>query len=179
MSRIQRNAAWSLLCVSLLTACADNNDADLRAFMDEVKSRPKGRIDPLPTIQTVAPFAYQASTMRSPFEPPVVVRKLARAAGGPKVRPDLNRVKQYLEQYPISQLAMVGTLAQASTQFGLVQDGEGVVHRVRRGDYMGTDHGKVLSVADGSIELIEIVSDGTGGWVERARTVSLKSAEAQ
>ena len=89
----------------------------------------------------------------------------------------MNRVKQYLEQFPISQLAMVGTLAQSNTQYGLIQDGEGVVHRVRRGDYMGTDHGKVLTVAEGSIELIEIVSDGTGGWVERARTVSLKSAE--
>lgn len=177
MNRITRSAAFGLLSALLLTGCGNDDFSDLQAFMDEVKSRPKGRIEPLPTIQTVAPFAYQASTMRSPFEPPVVVRKVARAAGGPKVEPDANRVKQYLEQFPIGQLAMVGTLAQSNTQYGLIQDAEGVVHRVRRGDYMGTDHGKVLSVAEGAIELIEIVSDGTGGWVERARTVSLKGAE--
>ena len=177
MSRMLRTVG--LLCVLFATGCADNDFSDLQTFMDEVKSRPKGRIEPLPTIQTIAPFAYQASTMRSPFEPPVVVRRVERAAGGPKVEPDLNRVPQYLEQFPIAQLAMVGTLAQSGTQYGLVQDGEGVVHRVRRGDYMGTDHGKVLSVAEGAIELLEIVSDGTGGWVERARTVSLKGAEAQ
>jgi len=40
---------------------------------------------------------------------------------------------------------------------------------------MGTDHGEVHIIEEGSIELIEIVPDGTGGWVERARTVALGS----
>jgi type IV pilus assembly protein PilP len=38
---------------------------------------------------------------------------------------------------------------------------------------MGTDHGRIQDIAETAIELIEIVPDGTGGWVERARTVSL------
>lgn len=164
-----------LLCSALiLTGCGGSGDqADLQAFMDEVKSRPKGRIDPLPPFEQVPPFAYQAAVMRSPFEPPVVVRKVQRAAGGPQVEPDSNRVKQFLEQFTIGQLAMVGTLEQGRSLFALVRDGEGGVHRVQRGDFMGTDHGKVLSIAEAGIELIEIVPDGTGGWVERARTVAL------
>ena len=66
-----------ILSLSLLVSvggCVDNDDSDLKAFMDEVKARPKGRIPPLPTIKTVAPFAYQASTMRSPFEPPIILK---------------------------------------------------------------------------------------------------------
>ncbi|MGI9328689.1 MAG: pilus assembly protein PilP [Pseudomonadales bacterium] len=164
-----------LLCSALLlTGCGSSNEhGDLQAFMDEVESRPKGRIDPLPPFEQVPPFAYQASAMRSPFEPPVVVRKVERNAGGPQVKPDSNRVKQFLEQFTIGQLAMVGTLEQSNKLFALIRDGEGGVHRVQRGDYMGSDHGKIEIIAEAGIELIEIVPDGTGGWVERARTVAL------
>ena len=98
---------------------------------------------------------------------------MERASGGAKVQPDLNRVKQFLEQFPIATLAMVGTLAQGDRLYALVRDGEGGVHRVQLGDYMGTDYGRIQKIAESELELIEIVPDGTGGWVERARTVAL------
>jgi type IV pilus assembly protein PilP len=163
----------SVFALASLSACSPSKDySDLNAFMDEVDSRPRGRIEPLPPIETIPPFSYLASNQRSPFEPPVVLKRVDRQ-DGPKVTPDFNRVKQFLEQYAISQLAMVGTLAQGPVVFGLIQDGDGGVHRVQAGDFMGTDHGKIQNVGDTSIELIEIVPDGTGGWVERERTVSL------
>ena len=163
----------SMLAVALFAACIPDTDySDLNAFMDEVDSRPRGRIQPLPPIETVPPFSYLASNKRSPFEPPVVLKRVERQSG-PKVQPDFNRVKQYLEQYPIAQLSMVGTLAQGSVTYALVQDGDGGVHRVQPGDFMGTDHGRIQGVGDTSIDLIEIVPDGIGGWVERERTVSL------
>ncbi|MCZ6854060.1 MAG: pilus assembly protein PilP, partial [Gammaproteobacteria bacterium] len=83
------------------------------------------------------------------------------------------RVRQFLEQFTIGNLAMVGTLAQGTAMYALIKDREGGVHRVQRGDYMGTDHGQIQTIGEASIELIEIVPDGTGGWVERSRTVSL------
>jgi type IV pilus assembly protein PilP len=55
--------------------------------MEEVQSRPPGRIEPLPPFEQVPPFAYQASNMRSPFEPPVQVKRVDRAQGGPQVQP--------------------------------------------------------------------------------------------
>ncbi len=157
-----------------LSGCGVSRDySDIESFMDEVDSRPRGRIEPLPPIETVPPFSYMASTKRSPFEPPIVIKKVDRQ-NGPQVTPDMNRVKQFLEQYTIGQLSMVGTLAQGGTTFALIEDGDGGVHRVRRGDYMGTDHGRIEIVSDTSIELIEIVPDGIGGWVQRARTVALQ-----
>lgn len=159
--------------LALMGGCSPNMDySDLNAYMDEVDSRPKGRIEPLPPIETFKPFKYLAGNKRSPFEPPVVLKRVDRK-DGPKVTPDFNRVKQFLEQFTISRLAMVGTLAQGPVTYALIQDGDGGVHRVQSGDFMGTDHGRVLAVRDTSIELIEIVPDGTGGWVERERTVSL------
>ena len=166
---------FSMMVLAGLAACSPSTDySDLDAFMDEVDSRPRGRIEPLPPIETVPPFSYLASNKRSPFEPPVVLKRVDRQ-DGPKVTPDFNRVKQFLEQFPIAQLSMVGTLAQGPVQYALIKDGEGGVHRVQLGDFMGTDHGKIQGVEDSSLELIEIVPDGTGGWVERERTVSLAS----
>ncbi|MEM9624310.1 MAG: pilus assembly protein PilP [Pseudomonadota bacterium] len=164
-----------LLLTSILamSACSPSRDyADIEAFMDEVDARPRGRIEPLPPIETVPPFSYVVSNKRSPFEPPAIVKRVDRR-GGPQVTPDFNRVKQFLEQFPIAQLSMVGTLAQNGTTFALVQDADGGVHRVQRGDYMGNDHGKIEGVNETNIDLIEIVPDGTGGWVERTRSVSL------
>ncbi|NKC00721.1 MAG: pilus assembly protein PilP [Pseudomonadales bacterium] len=162
-----------LVSIALLVGCSPNTDyTDLEQFMAEVDARPKSRINPLPPIETVAPFAYQASNKRSPFEPPILVKRVDRKSG-PKVTPDFNRVKQFLEQYNIGQLAMVGTLAQGGSMFALIKDSDGGVHRVVNGDFMGTDHGRVQVVDESEIELIEIVPDGTGGWVERTRTVAL------
>jgi type IV pilus assembly protein PilP len=168
-----RIAVGALLASLFLTGCSPSSDySDLQAFMDEVDSRSPGRIEPLPPIETIPPFSYKASNKRSPFEPPVVLKQVDRRSG-PQVTPDFNRVKQFLEQYNVGALAMVGTMAQGNTMYALVQDGDGGVHRVRPGDFMGTDHGKIQTVSESSIELLEIVPDGTGGWVERERTVSL------
>ena len=159
--------------VAALIGCSPSRDySDLEAFMDEVDSRPRGRIDPIPPLETVAPFSYAVSNKRSPFEPPVVVKKVNRQ-DGPQVTPDFNRVKQFLEQFPVAQLSMVGTLAQGSQKYALIKDPQGQVTTVREGDYMGTDHGQIQEVAETSVELIEIVPDGTGGWVERARSIAL------
>ena len=166
--------------VMALAGCSGGNDfADIQAFIDEVDSRPKGTIDPLPPFEQVPPYAYQASNQRSPFEPPVVLKRVERENDGIQVTPDFNRVKQFLEQYTIAQLAMVGTLARGPQQYALVKDGDGGVHTVQTGDYMGSDHGQVEQVSEKEIDLIEIVPDGTGGWVERSRTVSLVEVEAR
>lgn len=158
---------------SLLAGCGGSSDfTDLQEFMDEVNSRPAPPIPPLRTFKPAEPFAYEAMGLRSPFEPPVVVKPSQRPKG-PQVKPNPNRVRQYLEQFTIASLSMVGTLAQGSSKYALIQDSEGGVHRVQEGDYMGTDHGRIQAIEETGIELVEIVPDGTGSWVERIRTVSL------
>lgn len=167
-------ASLALLGTAALAGCAGGGEhADLKQFMAEVQQREPGPIEPLPPFEQVPPFAYQASNLRAPFEPPVVIKRVPGQQSGPQVKPDLNRPKQYLEQYPIANLTMVGTLAQGERMYALVQDGDGGVHRVQRGDYLGTDHGKVEAIQETEIELVEIVPDGTGGWVQRGRTVPL------
>ncbi|SDI39646.1 type 4a pilus biogenesis lipoprotein PilP [Pseudomonas panipatensis] len=166
-----------MLCGLLLLSlngCGSGSDfADLQAYMDEVRARPKGSIEPMPKFQQYEAFTYNASAMRSPFQPPVKIDLAVKQKGSKVIKPDETRVKQFLEGFNIETFEMVGTLSNDQGMFALVR-GAGGVHRVRVGDYLGRNDGKIVSISEGKIDVIEIVPDGEGGWLERPRSLTLK-----
>lgn len=155
-----------------LTACGGDMD-DLDQYVNEVKARPGGRIEPLPEITPYEVFTYiaDAEGHRSPFVPDSPQAAAGMAAGG--TRPDPERSREFLEQFPLDTLRMVGTLELGNTHFGLVQTSDGLIHRVVPGNYMGQNDGRIVSVNDSEIELVEIISDGIGGYLEREAAVGL------
>lgn len=158
----------------IVSGCdGDGNFSDLQAYMDEVRARPKGEIEPLPKFQPYESFTYSAAALRSPFQPPVKLEMADRQKGSKDVKPDEARTKQFLEGFNIETFVMVGTLANDSGAFALVS-GAGGVHRVRVGDYLGRNHGRILGIEESRIDVVEIVPDGEGGWLERPRSLSLK-----
>jgi|SRR5699024_6174898 len=173
MKRSYSIGAAMLLALALVGCDSANNFADLQAFMDEVRARPKGSIEPMPQEVVYEPFTYMAAALRSPFQPPVKIEFSNRQQGSQEIAPDETRVKQFLEGFSIESFAMVGTLANDAGIYALVRGGNGV-HRVRIGDYLGGNHGRIVAITDAGIEVIEIVSDGDGGWLERPRTLALQ-----
>jgi type IV pilus assembly protein PilP len=167
------NILLIIISCSLLVACGGRDFSDLQAYMDEVRSRPKGSIEPLPTFQSYESFTYTAASMRNPFQPPVKIDLTSRQKGSPDVKPDESRVKQFLEDFNIDTFQMVGTLSNDGGVFALISGASGV-HRVRAGDYLGRNHGKILAIDEAKIDVVEIVPDGEGGWLERPRSLSLK-----
>jgi type IV pilus assembly protein PilP len=164
----------SICLFSLLQGCGSGGDfSDLQSFMDEVRAKPKGAIEPLPKFQPYEAFTYGASSLRSPFQPPVKIDMVRRQKGSQEVKPDEARVKQFLEGFNIEVFEMVGTLANANDVFALVNVAGGV-HRVKVGDYLGRNYGRILAIDEAKIEVVEIVPDGEGGWLERPRSLSLK-----
>ena len=145
--------------------------ADLEAYVQEVKARPGQRPEQLPEIRPYESTRYtaDAGNARSPFEPdrPAV----AQANTGP--RPIDDRPEEYLERFPLDSLAMAGTLRVADTSFGLLIDPDGLVHRVLRGNYVGQNDGRITNITESEIEVMEIVADGIGGYVEREASISL------
>jgi type IV pilus assembly protein PilP len=146
---------------------------DLDRYINEVKARPGGRIEPLPEITPYEVFTYVADTegFRSPFIPDSPQAASTSDVGG--ARPDPERSREFLEQFPLDTLRMVGTLELGGTQFGLVQTADGLIHRVVPGNYMGQNDGRIVAINDSEIELIEIISDGIGGYLERQAAVGL------
>ena len=161
--------------LGLLAACAPDNDmAQLQQDIINISLRPGGEIEPMPEFRPYEAFTYSAASMRSPFDIPLAVRARDTSEAGTMVAPDENRPREPLEEIALGSLVMVGMMYRDNEYVGLVRDELGVVHRVTAGDYMGRNHGRVLSVSPGQIDLVEIVPSGDGGWVERPRTLALQ-----
>lgn len=170
--------AWLGVClVSLLTACSQGSGfSDLDQFMAETRAKPRGYVEPLPEFKAYEAFSYSAADRRAPFEPPIDVQ-LTMVDEQPisDVEPDLDRPREVLENFDLKALQMVGTLQGASGNlFALIEDDTGGIHRVRTGNYMGQNYGRIVGVSETRIELIEIVLNGRGGWVERPRSLTLE-----
>ena len=160
-----------------LVACTGGGNQDLRDYIAEVKKRPKGTIEPIPTFRPYEAFSYSAVTLRSPFEVPLPEVEKVYVAASENVKPDFNREKEVLESFNMASLRMVGSLTQGGVLWALVDDGTGEVHPVTNGNYLGKNHGRIVAANDGSIEILEIVSNGRDGWVERPRTLKIKEKE--
>lgn len=169
---------WIILSAIGLAGCMPQADvADLERFVAQVKARPGGQIEPVPTFENYQPFAYQAAAKRSPFMAPVEVRAVARPNSNPNLRPNEDRSREYLESFSLDSLAMVGTVALGERgTYALVADNQGQISRVAPGNYMGRNYGRVTRISEAYIELTEIVPDGGEGWIERPRTLSLKTS---
>lgn len=164
----------SALLITTLAACGGGDMSDLNTFMAEKRAKPGGIITPIPTFKAYEAFAYSATAMRSPFDRPIEVREIRQLQAISAVKPDETRAKEFLEQYTFDSLRMVGGLARAGTDWVLVRDPDGGIHRVTLGYFMGRNHGKIVEMTETYVAVIEIVTDGTeNGWVERPRTIKL------
>jgi type IV pilus assembly protein PilP len=167
MSRA-KHIACALAVAATLAGCSDDMDK-LHAQVDEIKSRPGGRIEPLPEVRPYETFTYAATSLRSPF----VAGMPASASASSGIRPDQNRPREFLEQFSLDTLKMVGTLRLGGRTYGLVQTRDGLVHRVLPGNHLGQADGRITAIEDGRISLTEIVPDGMGGFIERPAALAL------
>ena len=96
-----------------LSGCS-GRDADLSRFIDATKKEPGGRVDPLPEVKPYDAYNYADQELRSPFVP--------GGSGGANanLRPDNHRNREYLEQFSLDTLRMVGTLNLGGGHYGLV-----------------------------------------------------------
>lgn len=158
----------------VLSACSGGGNQDLYQYMNEVQAQPAGEIEPVPVFPPYQPFRYTAAAMRSPFDAPQLSMTADGSYGRTAIAPDESRRKEYLESVNFASLSMVGTITKDGVIWALVNDGQGSIHRVTVGNYLGKNHGKIVALNKQQVDVIEIVPDGKNGWVERPRTLALK-----
>jgi type IV pilus assembly protein PilP len=160
----------------LLAAC-NAGISDLDEFVQQTKSLPSGRIDPIPEFQPYQNFEYVSHDLRDPFKlvdfrrPEENPDEISNIASGPK--PIIDRPREPLEDFPLDTLRLKGTLTKDGIKWGLIFAPDNTIHRVIEGHYMGQNHGRIIAVSDEKIELTEIVPDGLGNYIERSSAVSL------
>ncbi len=151
-----------------LAACS--GQGDLHEWVAQVKARKGAPLPALPVVKTFETFIYQDQDRRDPFEP-APPEASAQTAAGP--HPDQNRPREPLEAFPLDSLKMVGTIGAKGSVEALIKDPQGVIYQVHVGDYMGQNYGHVIQVTSSEVDLVELVPNGSGGWMERDASVAL------
>jgi type IV pilus assembly protein PilP len=173
VSSLGRVMAAACLALSL-AACGRGitstpGDApNLEKWIADVRARPAPPLEPLPVMQQFETFEYAAQGLRDPFSD-----AWSNSDGG-GLRPDPDRRKETLEQYPLDSLDMVGTIGGGANLIALVMAPDKVTYRVRPGAYLGQSDGRITGVQEDRIELVELVPDGAGGWLERPAAIALE-----
>ena len=173
----QKSRFIFILLVSFLVTACSNEMGELQAYTEEVKNRTYAGIEPLPEIKPYRTFQYETSNKRDPFDDsifrPLVLKERTGKKPTNSISPDLNRVPEYLESFPLDTLRMVGTMSQNEELWALVKTPDNTIQRVAGGSYLGQNNGRIIDISSGGIELVEIIPDGFGGWREREGNIAL------
>jgi len=157
-----------VLCI-LLSACSGPDD-DLERYIHKIKMKKTRPIESIPEIAEPEKYKYPENLKRrSPFKPIV-----KRDPGQDALAPDQNRPKMPLEKFPLDALKFVGTLKDGSMKWGLIAEPGGRIVRVKPGDYMGENYGKILQISDDALVLQETLKV-SGRWEKKNTTIRLKT----
>ena len=151
--------------------CSSQKYDDLDKYIEDVKQKTKGRIEPLPEVKTYESQPYSASDLRDPFTP--YEEEPSEELAQPGIQPNMQRKREALEAFPLDSLAFVGHLEKDGTLWGLVQAPDASIYRVSVGNHLGKNYGEIMSISESSILLKEIIPNGSGGWVEREASLAL------
>ncbi|MEQ1916543.1 MAG: pilus assembly protein PilP [Gallionella sp.] len=163
---------YAALLSIILVGCGGEEFQDLRDYVKNSGADLRGKIPPAPEVKPYEPFAYDnATNLPDPFKP----RKPDLRSGGRSGlnQPDLDRPKEALEEFPLEALKMVGYLEQKNVGYAVVRAPDTKIYRVKAGNYLGLNFGKILEVQGTEVKIKEMVQDSSGDWTERMSTLQL------
>ena len=177
--RHMRFSGWLMLAACLaVSGCSSSDQEELQSWMAQERANAKPRVKPLEEPKIFTPQAYLGSDGMDPFNPMKLMQVLRResaqsSANTTLIASELNRRKEPLEAEPLDAMTMVGSLDKKGVPTALVRVGS-LLYQVRAGNYLGQNYGKVTRITETSIQLREIVQDGSGDWIERNSTLELQ-----
>ena len=162
--------------LACLAGCeSPQSTVELQDYLQATPLHASPPIVPVPSLEAapVPAFTYGAMALRNPFQ-----TVAGHGGGGWQVslagdELDAERPRQFLEGFALEQFEMVGTLSNELQTNALLR-ANGVIHRLKVGDYLGRNNGQIASIEAQQIEVFELISDGRGGWLERSLTIPLK-----
>ena len=159
----------------MLAACAENPGmTEVKQRMEAIKESPRGHIKPPPEYQKQPTYSYSAHQKRAPFTMPEEDIQVVTLVSDKHVEPDATRPKEYLENFSLDSLRLGGSMQKPEEEiFAIVVDPDEASHYVQNGNYVGKNHGRITAISETRIDIVEIVPDGHGDWVERPRALKV------
>ncbi|WP_367605797.1 pilus assembly protein PilP [Legionella sp. W05-934-2] len=167
-NKIKKVCLFSVI-LATLTSCSDSHD-DLNRYIFDVKKRKGAPVEPIPEFKVPDQFSYpEHLKRRSPFTPMREEQKEKVDVNAP----DQSRPKQPLENFALDSLKFVGTLDDSQARWGLIQAPNGRIFRVKVGDFMGKNYGRIIQLTDETLKLEETIKI-VGKWEKKIITLKLK-----
>lgn len=169
------SAAIALL--GSLSGCGDGEEQEVRQWMEDVRRQTPVTVQKVSEPKKFTPFVYERKDEIDPFSPIKLSAALAKldAKSNSALKPDLDRRKEPLEEFPLDAIKMVGTLQRPGLSYALLQVDKSVF-QAKVGNYIGQNFGMVTKITDTEVELREIVRDAAGDWVERKAKLELQES---
>lgn len=169
--------AW-LVIPLLIAGCGSGENEDIKKWMAEASKDMRGKVEKIDEPKKYEPFKYESDKLVDPFNATKVTAMAdagkqpgSKNAGGP--RPDLSRPKEVLEAFSIENLRMVGAMQQKGVSYAIIK-ADSSLHRVKVGNYIGQNYGKITKITETEVMVQEMIEDGSGEYVYRDSTLVLQ-----
>lgn len=170
---------WLALAMLGLSACGDSDQEDLQRWMVEERAQVKPSVPPISEPKKFTPQAYTEASSFEPFNMLKLTQALRRESNQPStselIAPELARRKEALEAFPLDTMAMVGSMNRNGQPVALVRVDK-LLYKVRVGEYLGLNYGRITRINETEVALREIVQDAAGEWIERVATLQLQES---
>lgn len=166
----------ALASLLMLSACFDEYSG-LQGWMDQVRQEAKAKVRPPEAPAKVEPVTYFPPELTGTH---AFNEQRLRAAFQNSSAPDMNRTKELLENYSLENLKFVGSIGRPGRLSGLIEaevDGEKKVYTVRPGNYLGQNYGRITRITADKIDIVEVVEDAEGNWVNRSAELTTSPAD--
>jgi type IV pilus assembly protein PilP len=176
MKRLALNVAAVAMAALALSACSGGDD-ELQAWMEQQRHEAQPSVKPLSPPAKFNPQAYTGLEGMEPFSTQKLTGALKQEARQPNsaVAAELNRRKEPLEAFPLDSMAMVGSVNRKGVPVALLKV-DNLLYRVKVGEYIGQNYGKITKISETEVTLREIVQDAAGEWIERPTTLQLQES---
>ncbi len=156
-----------------LSGCNSDSIKDLDNYFVEHRTRTPAPIKPIPEVKPYLRYIYPEHE-KDPFNKDMLAPDPgSREIVDNGIEIDTTRVPEFLEGFPLDSLKMVGTVSKDDTLWALIRIPDGAVQSVKSGNYIGQNYGKITSITDINMSMMEIISNGLTGYKEREISIVL------
>lgn len=164
-----------IVFVLFLSGCTGEGVREVQEWMSVIKKETRVVVPKLNEPKSYEAVAYSSKGETDPFNSAKLLLILARlkAESSSGLKPNLERRREALEDFPLDTLKMVGLIEDRRNKNALIQVDK-TVYQARVGNYLGQNFGMITKITETEVEMKEVVQDAAGEWVERTAKLELQ-----
>lgn len=168
---------WTAILITslFLQSCVEVKMDDLTRFVTEIKKQYYPINDKLPALIDHAPLRFTQQQARNPFFKSKQLNNNVDNTNTSKNcwQPDFKHAVESLEHFSLGDLQMRGTLKLSHELWAIVEASNGIFYKVKPGNYLGFNNGKILSISETAISLSEFKIKHDNCWEKQITEMKL------